>query len=425
MEDLGNERRAVAARLREMNIEPVNAEDLPPDGLASWPRLESEIKTCQLFILISGRSYGWIPTHGPGACEKRSVTHMETNAAKESGLIVLPFFMTIKPNENPSDDSRARDNFRAEIAKWESGYFRQMFSWADELADLVGQSIATVLGQALRREFEAHAAQASVQQAQRMDGLPTDLHTIIARADWISPKTVLMAGAGMSIAAGYPTAASLTQSLMKPMEASEPAPNQLARHDFAAVAQSFESRFGRHLLLERMSAALIHTDAFGPTRAHISAVRVFDTIVTTNLDLLFESACQAVAIPFTVITPQQAMPVERHVGKIIFKLHGSIDKPDSLVLTTQDVARTSTAWFWDAIMQRLTGHPLVVVGHALRDPVGKRVPDIRVHRGGAYVTPFLGDEETLLLAQYGFTGVRAEADSFMIAYEQALASRRV
>src|SRR3954466_8701221 len=95
MEDLGNERRAVVARLRSLNIDPVNAEDLPPDGTSSWALLEEEIKSCQIFILISGRSYGWVPTSGPGGGEKLSVTHMEARAAQKHGLIILPFFQNL------------------------------------------------------------------------------------------------------------------------------------------------------------------------------------------------------------------------------------------------------------------------------------------------------------------------------------------
>jgi len=56
----------LAARLRHFKIEPVNAEDLPPDGSSSWSLLQKEIKSCEIFILISGQNYGWIPSTGAG-----------------------------------------------------------------------------------------------------------------------------------------------------------------------------------------------------------------------------------------------------------------------------------------------------------------------------------------------------------------------
>lgn len=73
MKDLGDARRAVVERLRSLNLEPVNAEEMSPDGRSSWDVIRSEIDTSNLFILLSGESYGWIPTSGPGAGEGRSV----------------------------------------------------------------------------------------------------------------------------------------------------------------------------------------------------------------------------------------------------------------------------------------------------------------------------------------------------------------
>lgn len=438
MEDLGNERRAVAARLRELNVEPVNAEELPPDGSSSWALLEDEIKSCQLFILISGRSYGWVPAAGPGGGGKHSVTHMETLAARKNGLIILPFFMALKPGETATDDTKARDAFRKEIQSWEDGFFRQTFSWADELANRVGDSVSTVLGQALRRELQAKSALASVQQvgleraAAEHSGLEdfvpaTDLHSIVAKAEWVSPTSVLLAGAGMSIAAGYPSAQSLKKVLLDEMRISAPDVNKLMHHGFAEVAEIFEEKFGREAMIDRISGALLHSDAFGPTRAHIAAVRVFDVIVTTNLDLLFEAACRAVGIPCVVVSPTDpSIPEVPQDGLVIFKMDGSIDRPESLVFTKRDfdAAKTKATWFWDAIKQRLAGNSLIVVGHALRDASAQLVPGTGVHAGGAYVTPFLSGAETHLLGRYNLVGVRADADSFMIAYEQAIAGRK-
>jgi hypothetical protein len=438
MEDLGNERRAVAARLRQLNIEPVNAEQLPPDGSSSWALLEDEIKSCQLFILISGQSYGWVPSAGPGSGGKRSVTHMESVTARKNGLIILPFFMALKAGEAATDDTKARDAFRKEIQNWEGGFFRQTFSWADELADRVGDSVSTVLGQALRRELQAKSAFASVEQAgfkhstsERSgpkDFPPaTDLHSIVAEAAWVSPTSVLLAGAGMSIAAGYPNALSLTKVLLDEMNISAASVDELTRHGFVAVAEIFEQKFGRETMIDRISGALLHSDAFGPTRAHIAAVRVFDAIVTTNLDLLFEAACRAVGIPCVVVSPTEpSIPEAAQDGLVIFKINGSIERPESLVFTKRDVAAANmkATWFWDSIKQRLAGNSLIVVGHALRDASAKLVPGAGVHAGGAYVTPFLSAADTLLLDRYNLTGVRADADSFMIAYEQAIAGHK-
>ena len=316
MEDLGNERRAVADRLRALNIEPVNAEELAPDGSSSWELLEEEIRSCQIFILISGRCYGWVPTTGPGSKEKHSVTEMEAEFAQKSGLVILPFFLNLKPGEKETDDTKARDAFRKRIQDWTNGRFRQMFNWADELADRVGDSISAVLASAFRRQFEARTTlepvlrPASDTLSFRRAGAEapaTDLHSVIAKASWVAKRAVLFAGAGMSIAAGYPTSAVLKQLFLDDLKADAA---EVDRLEFTAMAEVFQERFGRKALIDRTVGELQNSDAFGPTRAHIAAVRVFDTILTTNFDLLFESACHAVRRPYTVVSPS-SMPVSK------------------------------------------------------------------------------------------------------------------
>lgn len=96
MKDLGDARRAVIKRLHSLNLEPVNAERMNPDGGTSWDVIRAEIDSSHLFILISGETYGWIPDSGVGAGEGRSVTHMEVIHAKSIGLPILPFFKTLR-----------------------------------------------------------------------------------------------------------------------------------------------------------------------------------------------------------------------------------------------------------------------------------------------------------------------------------------
>jgi len=58
MEDLGNERRAVVQQLRSMGIEPVNAEDMPPDGRSSWGQATMNVNSYhKLSSYIDRRCY--------------------------------------------------------------------------------------------------------------------------------------------------------------------------------------------------------------------------------------------------------------------------------------------------------------------------------------------------------------------------------
>lgn len=77
MKDLRNERDAVARKLREFSMQPVNAEGWLPDGSGSWERIAEELTTCDLFVLLIGESYGWIPDSGPKSDVGKSVTELE------------------------------------------------------------------------------------------------------------------------------------------------------------------------------------------------------------------------------------------------------------------------------------------------------------------------------------------------------------
>lgn len=425
MDDLGNERRAVVAQLKNLNVEPVYAESFSPNGSTSWERIKEEVKDCQILVLLLGERYGWVPDEGPGSREKRSVTHMEALLARELGLIVLPFFKDLSISSTVNDESKARDKFRKEVSSWDKGYFRQTFKWADDLAESVAKAVSEALTQAFLREFRAQSAQTYMQSGGSSSQQPSGLHTIIAKASWVSPSAVLFAGAGMSIAAGYPTAASLSESLIKGLDLNGSENEPLFQQGLSVIADLYQQRFGRTVLLNHISNAMRPPKAFGPTVGHLAAVRVFQTIITTNYDQLFEKACQYQNIPYMVVTPDTCVEIKRPLnGCLILKLDGSIKDSDSLILTKRDyLAATGEKPLWNAAFNELERRPIIIVGSSLRDPSSTRVIDSKIYLNGAYVTPYLETTGLALLKRYDLTGVRADSDSFMISYEQALASR--
>lgn len=205
MKDLGDARRAVAKRLHSLNLEPVNAEGMHPDGGTSWDVLRAEIESSHLFILISGESYGWIPDTGPGAGEGRSVTHMEAIHANSIGLPILPFFKVLR-YESPreTDDAKARDRFRREIADWGAGRFRQEFEWSDELDRLVADALLDLFQSSVLKDLTARARPENLLP---MTSQKVGSSRITIPAGYIGQDPVLFAGAGVSASAGLPTAA--------------------------------------------------------------------------------------------------------------------------------------------------------------------------------------------------------------------------
>jgi len=149
MQDLANERDEVRRRLIEFNFEPVNAEGLLPTGQGSWDRIAGEIVSSDLFVVILGDTYGWIPPSGPMHNLGKSVTELEFLEANARGLPVFVFSKRLSAHmDATSEDSRRREAFRSEVESWDGGYFRTDFELASELANKVGRALVAFLSDA-------------------------------------------------------------------------------------------------------------------------------------------------------------------------------------------------------------------------------------------------------------------------------------
>jgi hypothetical protein len=421
MEDLANERAAVVEQLKSVNLEPVNAEGILPTGGNSWDVLENEIRSSHIFVLILGNSYGWIPEKGHGADKKRSVTHLEVSLARELKLPILPFLKRLKYTGKPerTKDEERRDAFREEVEDWEKGQFRTMFDLAQDLAPTVRKALLDIffdnyLKSRVRVSFAASTAPpaggATVVNSEIPPGLP------------VLPGTggTLFAGAGMSLAAGYPTASLLSEHLCRLIKLPATGDQVLNRHRFAEIAEFAETRIGRKDLLESVKQLLDTPQPIGPTDAHLRAVKMFEVILTTNYDELFEEACRRQGVEYAVSTSSDQLLTEDVDVKhrvMIYKLDGTIGRPDSLILTDQDAASVANnKKFWDRVQQALTSKPVTVVGHSLRDTTSRNLLAGRnLDLPGVYVAPGLDPIDQINLKRFRLTGIRSNAEVFMSA----------
>jgi hypothetical protein len=205
MKEMRNERAAVLARLSSFNFEPVNAEGWGPDGKKSWSRIQAEIESSDLFVLILGSRYGWVPDKGPKAGLGLSVTHLELKKAQELEIPVLPFLKRLEYDEDrTSEDAKKRDAFRDEIQNWEEGYFTTEFELATDLADSVGQSLIGLLTDEYQKtkvqERSTSVTRSTLALPQEIPrhemlipSIPAELVDAVARK-----RAVLFAGSGIS-----------------------------------------------------------------------------------------------------------------------------------------------------------------------------------------------------------------------------------
>ncbi len=93
--------------------------------------------------------------------------------------------------------------------------------------------------------------------------------------------------------------------------------------------------FNYRLALVDRLAGLIPQDR-APQESHTAAVRAFRFIVTTNWDLLFESAYREIGQHYQVLSQEADAPMFNYDQHNLLKIHGSADRPVSLLATTDD-----------------------------------------------------------------------------------------
>lgn len=371
MEDLENERAMIVNRLKVMNFEPVNAEGILPNGATSWERISQELDSCHVLVLVSGLRYGWIPTTGPLSRDKISVTHGEYRAARKLELPILPFFKDLGYKaDRDSDDAKRRDAFRDEVAEWDKGHFRSMFRNVIDLSEMVGAAIVRMLSDHFQRELIKKRRVQTVDQPPSPTSVIDDVEPPVhLKRSVAERRAILWVGSGISLQAGLPSAGVLAAELVRSIQekVGDYAPPPVGS-GIASVAADFELLQGRDLLLKKLQQLLDLPGGLSPTDAHFHAVELFPRIITTNYDQLLETAAEARGTGHMLIVgPQLPSPAPQ---KFIWKIHGSVDHPEVLVMSESDLARFEAAGadLESALKELFESGPVLVAGTSLRDP---------------------------------------------------------
>jgi hypothetical protein len=170
-----------------------------------------------------------------------------------------------------------------------------------------------------------------------------------------------------------------------------------------AVASQFERKFGRVQLIEAIRKAL-HLHDSEPGSAHFAFAQLpFETIYTTNFDLLLESAFVALKKPFRSIVGELQMPF--HGGSIIstiIKMHRDLRHEEHIVATTEDYDRFLSDY--PVIATHLSAQLITktgfFIGYSLTDPDFMNIRRIIKSRLGkfermAYLIAFDSSQEEI------------------------------
>ena len=365
MSDLANERDAVVQKLSAFNFEPVNAESWAARGTRPWERIEAEIRSCDLFVLILGDRYGFQPSAGPGAAEGLSATHLEYRAACDVEQMPVLVFMKRLDGESAPVDQK-RDEFRDEVRRWDRGHLTVKFDLARDLAEKVAASVIETLSDAWTREGVRDRVDSVTRSAGVFSSRPVAKPVAIpahVRNAIEENRALLIAGAGMSLEVGLPDAMLYNEVLLQRNVEADASYWRGTASSLERVAEDYELATSRQRLIEVVTQMMAPARGADPGPSHVAAVQRFKTIVTTNFDALFEAAAAHAGTGHHQVNRASQLVS----GPQIVHLRGCISDPSSLALTETDLGRDWESYWWD-LRHELRRSLLVVIGSSLTDP---------------------------------------------------------
>ncbi|HEU5368278.1 MAG TPA: SIR2 family protein, partial [Ktedonobacterales bacterium] len=157
--------------------------------------------------------------------------------------------------------------------------------------------------------------------------IPPDLLEQVRRGN-----VVLFCGAGISVSqGGLPTGSQLAQELAR-----RTGLDGLEGRPLPEVAEAYENRFTRRGLLEYL-VQRINDPRFDPLPTHhLIAALPFKAVITTNWDTFLEDAFRKARRPLVRVVRDPEIAFADDSQPLLIKLHGSIDQPDTLVVTGDD-----------------------------------------------------------------------------------------
>ena len=173
-------------------------------------------------------------------------------------------------------------------------------------------------------------------------------------------------GAGVSMAAGYPSWSELLVDI-----GDELGIRSKDIHDLAALAQWHIRESGGATGVRNVIKKEIGKDRTVPETVEILARLPMRHLWTTNYDRLTERAFGAIGRPIDVISGAKDLSLKTTPGAArLYKMHGSVDRLDDIVISTDDyeLYRTRRGAFTTLLQAHLSSMSMLFVGLSLTDP---------------------------------------------------------
>jgi hypothetical protein len=230
-------------------------------------------------------------------------------------------------------------------------------------------------------------------------------------------EVVLFAGAGISYASVKVGGLELRNLVGEEIKKDYPAYDYNNR-SFEDVCDEYEILNDRNRLVGLLASLIPQNVA--PLQSHIASVNTFRFIITTNWDQLFESASNQLSHRYHILTEEADASMFNYDNHNLLKIHGSIDRPRSLVCTTDDFEgyADTHANLLNHVANLIDNYTVLFVGYGMRDEHLRRLfYQIRRKRGSFqrrhYIVGFYDEVRKKLLEARTMTVINADAAEFL------------
>lgn len=180
-------------------------------------------------------------------------------------------------------------------------------------------------------------------------------------------EVVLWAGAGFSRYAGYPAGRGFAQILYDSLTKSEQKQVDVER-PLPGFAQDYVTLRNYQELFQHLKREFSRKPKSLKTHDQLATIPYIDTIITTNYDNLFELAY---GDRLEKIVSDDNLPYMSRDKIKLFKVHGDLQSPKSIVITDKDFRNffeKRDKLLWTFIESMLATKTMLFVGYGLEDP---------------------------------------------------------
>lgn len=237
-------------------------------------------------------------------------------------------------------------------------------------------------------------------------------------------KLVLFAGAGISYDSIGVGAVDLRDAVGAAIQQDYPTYDYTKR-SLEEACDEYEMLNDRPTLVDFLAGRI--PQSAPPLPSHVAAVGLFRFIVTTNWDLLFEAAYAQINQHRQILVQESDAPMFSFDQHNLLKIHGSADRPSSLVCTTNDYEGypDTHTQLLDRVADLVYSNTVLFVGHGLQDEHLRRLLyQLRRQRGDmqrrSYVVGFYDEVRKKLLESRKMEVIEEDAAAFLPALAAAV-----